>query len=186
MRIAGLSRENVLFWFFFISFASVAGALLFLAKPLFLSKTGIRASLVAEAKKWRGIPQEDISKNIGRRIKKYLDASKHTSRALVHVSEATPERLAIEIRLPWSEVSAKKRRQRAGLVCRLGADMLENAGAKDTIFLVHLQRMTKDSKASEPVGTMVYSLKDKKCIWRESFSEKFSYAKHLPMKMDDI
>ena len=161
------SRANFLFWVFFISFASLAGALLFFSKPLFLNKTGVKASLAEEAKKLRGMPPEAIAKKVGQILKKYLDASKHTSRADVHVSETAPERLSVDILLPWAEVSAKKRRQRAELVCRLGSDMLENAGAKDTIFLVNLLRMTRDSTASEPVGAMMYSPKEKKCTWKE-------------------
>ena len=167
MRTRKPSRVNFLFWLLFISFASAAGALLFFSKPLFLSKTGVKVSLVAEAKQLRGMPPGVITKNIGRTLKKYLDASKHTSRAEIRVSETSPERLFIDILLPWAEVSAKKRRQRAELVCRLGRDMLENAGAKDTIFLVNILRMTRDSTASERAGAMVYSSKDKKCIWKE-------------------
>lgn len=167
MRITGSSRKNFLFWFFFISFASLAGALLFFSKPLFLYKTGVKASLTVEAKKMRGMPPEAITKNVGQILKEYLDASKHTSRALVLVSESTPDRLTIDIQLPWAEVSAQKRRQRAELVCRLGSDMLENAGAKGTIFSVNLLRMARDSTTSEPVGAMVYSSIEKKCIWRE-------------------
>ena len=167
MKTAGSPRVNFLFWLLFISFASVAGALLFFSKPLFLSKSGIKVSLVSEAKKWRGMPPGVITKNTGRTLKKYLDASKHTSRAEIRVSETSPERLSIDILLPWAEVSAKKRRQRAELVCRLGRDMLESAGADDTIFLVNILRMAKGSKSSAPVGAMVYSPKDEKCVWKE-------------------
>lgn len=113
------------------------------------------------------MPPGVITKNTGRTLKKYLDASKHTSRAEIRVFETSPERLSIDILLPWAEVSAKKRRQRAELVCRLGRDMLENAGADDTIFLINILRMAKDSKSSAPVGAMVYSPKDEKCIWKE-------------------
>lgn len=167
MRFPHISRVNFLFWVLFISFASLAGVLLFFSQPLFLYKTGVKVSLVAEAEKWRGATPEDITKNIGLMLKKYLDASKHTSRADVRVSEISPERLSIDITLPWAEVSAKKRRQRAELVCRLGGDMLENAGAKGVIFLVNLLRMARDSTAGKPVGAMVYSPKDKKCTWKE-------------------
>ncbi len=167
MRTWKPSGVNFLFWFLFISFASIAGALLFFSKPLFLSKTGIKASLVAEAKKWGGMPPGDITKNVGQILKKYLDASKHTSRAEIRVSEMSPDRLSLDILLPWSEVSAKKRRQRAELICRLGRDMLENAGAKDAILFVNILRMARDSTVSEPVGVMVYSPKDKKCIWNK-------------------
>lgn len=167
MKIAGLSRKNLLFWMLFITFALIAGLLLFFSKPLFLSKTGVKASLAAEAKKLRGMSPEAITKNVGDILKKYLDSSKHTSRADVHVSETAPEILSVDILLPWAEVSAKKRRQRAELVCRLGGGMLENAGAKDTIFLVNIFRMTRDSKTSERTGAMVYSPKDKKCTWKE-------------------
>ena len=113
------------------------------------------------------MPPGDITKNAGKILKKYLDASKHTSRAEIRVSETSPDRLSLDILLPWSEVSAKKRKQRAELVCRLGSDMLENAGAKGTIFSVNLLRMARDSTTSEPVGAMVYSSIKKKCIWRE-------------------
>ena len=167
MKIAGSPRVSFLFWLLFISFASIAGLLLFFSKPLFLSKTGIKVSLISEAEKWRGMPPGVITKNTGRTLKKYLDASKHTSRAEIRVSETSPDRLSIDIQLPWAEVSAKKRRQRAELVCRLGRDMLENAGAKGTIFLVNVLRMARDSKSSALVGAMVYSPKDKKCIWKE-------------------
>ena len=167
MRTRKPSRVNFLFWILFISFASVAGALLFFSKPLFLSKSGIKASLLAEAMKWKGMPPGVITKNTGRTLKKYLDASKHTSRAEIHISESSPGRLSLDIQLPWAEVSAKKRRQRAGLACRLGRDMLENAGANDTIFRVNILRMTKNAKSSAPAGAMEYSPKDKKCIWKE-------------------
>ena len=167
MKIAGSPRANFLFWLLFISFASIAGLLLFFSKPLFLSKAGVKASLAAEAKKLRGMPPEAITKNVGHILKKYLDSSKHTSRADVHVSEIAPERLSVDILLPWAEVSAKKRRQRAELVCRLGGGMLENAGAKDTIFSVNILRMARDATASERAGAMVYSPKDKKCTWKE-------------------
>ena len=167
MRIPNLSRVNFLFWFVFIAFASAAGALLFFSQPLFLYKTGVKVSLMAEAKKLRGMPPEDITKNIGRILKNYLDASKHTSRADVRVSEIDRERLSINILLPWAEVSAKKRRQRAELVCRLGGEMLENAGAKNAILLVNLLRMARDLKTSEPVGAVVYSSQGKRCTWKE-------------------
>ena len=166
MRIPNPSRVNFLFWFVFIAFASAAGALLFFSQPLFLYKTGVKVSLMAEAKKLRGMPPENITKNIGRILKNYLDASKHTSRADIHVSDSTPDNLSIDILLPWAEVSAKKRRQRAELVCRLGGEMLESARAKNVILLVNLLRMTKDSTDSEPVGAMVYSPKDKECTWK--------------------
>ena len=166
MKITGSSRKNFLFWFFFILFASLAGAFLFFSKPLFLYKTGVTASLTVEAKKMRGMPPEVITKNVGQILKKFLDASKHTSRAVIRISETSSDRLSLDILLPWSEVSAKKRRQRAELVCRMGGGMLENAGAKNTVFLVNLLRMTRDSTASEPVGAMVYSSKDKKCSWK--------------------
>ena len=113
------------------------------------------------------MPPEDITKNIGRILKNYLDASKHTSRADVRVSEIDRERLSINILLPWAEVSARKRRQRAELVCRLGGEMLENAGAKNAILLVNLLRMARDLKTSEPVGAVVYSSQGKRCTWKE-------------------
>ncbi len=166
MRILNPSRANFFFWFSFISFASVAGVLLFFSQPLFLYKTGVKVSLLAEAKKLRGMPLGVITKNVGGILKEYLDASKHTSRADIHVSDSTPDNLSIDILLPWAEVSAKKRRQRAELVCRLGSEMLESARAKNVILLVNLLRMTKDSTDSEPVGAMVYSPKDKECIWK--------------------
>ncbi len=167
MRIPNPSRANFLFWFSFISFASVAGVLLFFSQPLFLYKTGVKVSLMAEAKKLRGIPPGVITKNVGGILKEYLDASKHTSRADIRVSDSTPDNLSIDILLPWAEVSAKKRRQRGELVCRLGGEMLESAGAKNVILFVNLLRMTKDSTNSEPVGAMVYSPKVKKCTWKE-------------------
>ena len=167
MSFSSLTQKKFLFWLFFISFASLAGLLLFFSKPLFLSKTGIKASLLAEAKKWKGMPPRVITKNLGLTLQKYLDASKHTSRAEIRISETSPYRLSLDILLPWAEVSAKKRRQRAELVCRLGGDMLENAGATDTIFLVNILRMARDSITSEPVGVMTYSSKDKKCAWKE-------------------
>ena len=167
MRIAGLSRKQFLFWLVFISFACMAGLLLFFARPLFLYDTGVKASLVAEAKNWKGMPPGVITKNVGRTLKKYLDASRRTSRADVRVSETSPTGLSLDIQLPWAEVSAKKRKQRAGLVCRLGGEMLENAGAKDTIFLVNILRMARDSTDSKPVGAMVYSSNGKSCNWKE-------------------
>ncbi|MDE0332569.1 MAG: hypothetical protein OXL41_11935 [Nitrospinae bacterium] len=112
------------------------------------------------------MPPETIAKNAGQILKRYLDASKHTSRADVRVSETAPKRLSVDILLPWAEVSDKKRRQRAELVCRLGSDMLVIAGATNTIFSVNLLRMTRDSTASEPAGSMVYSPKEKKCAWK--------------------
>ena len=168
MRMANSSRKKFLFWLFFISFACVAGSLLFFAQPLFLYETGVKASLVAEAKKWRGMPPGTITNNIGRTLKKYLDASKHTSRADIRVSETNLGRLSLDILLPWAEVSAKKRKQRAELVCRLGGEMFENAGAKGVVFLVNILRMTRDSTTSEPMGVMTYTSTEKKCAWKES------------------
>ncbi len=159
--------QKFLFWLLFISFAALAGLLLFFTQPLFLYETGVKASLVAEAKKWKGIPPPVITRNTGLTLKKYLDASTHTSRAKIRVSEASLGRLSLDILLPWAEVSAKKRKQRARLVCRLGGEMLESAGAKDVVFLVFILRMARDSTASDPVGVMSYSSSDKKCVWKE-------------------
>lgn len=118
------------------------------------------------------MPPGDITKDVGQILKKYLDASKHTSRAEIRVSGTSPDRLSIDILLPWAEVSAKKRRQRADLVCRLGGEMFENAGAKDVVFLVNILRMARDSTTSEPVGVMTYSPIDKNCTWKELFFRK--------------
>ncbi len=167
MRIVNPSRANFLFWFLFVSFASATGALLFFSESLFLGRAGVKASLMEEAKKLKGMAPEARTKNVGRILKGYLDASKHTSRAVVRVSEATADRLSLDVRLPWAEVSAKKRRQRAELVCRLGGDLLAGAGAKDAVFLVNIVRMRKDATGGEHVGAMRYSASDKECIWKE-------------------
>ena len=161
------SRTHLLFWLLFASFALAALALLFFSEPLFLRETGAKASLTAEARKWRGAPRAAIMKSAGEALARYLGASRPVSGAVVRVSEATSDRLSIEVRLPWAEVSARKRRQRAGLACRLGADMLEAAGARDASLLVSLRRTRKDASASDPAGAMAYSPKSGKCEWKE-------------------
>lgn len=167
MRTAGPSRAHFLFWLIFVSFASAAGALLFFSEPLFLGGGGAKASLVAEARKWRGMPPGVVTARVGAALKGYLDASRHASRAAVRVSEARPDRLSLDVRLPWAEVSAKKRRQRAEVICRLGGAMLEGAGAVRATLLVNLRRMRRDSAADAPAGRMTYSPGERRCAWEE-------------------
>ncbi len=167
MRTARPARAHFLFWLAFVSFASAAGALLFFSEPLFLGTTGVKASLVAEARKWRGMPPGVITSKVGAALKGYLDASRHASRAAVRVSRSGAEGLSLDVRLPWAEVSAKKRRQRAELICRLGGAMLEGAGAVRATLLVNLRRMRRDSTADEPAGRMTYSPGERRCAWGE-------------------
>ncbi len=167
MRNAQPSRTQFFFWFFFIAFAATAGALLFFSQSLFLREAGVKASLTAQAKNLAGAPPAAITKGVGRILKEYLDTSKHTSRATVRVSQSTRERLSLDVSLPWAEVSAKKRKQRAELICRLGGGMLESAGARSVVFSVRVFRMRKNAAAGDLVGVMTHSSKQRKCVWKE-------------------
>ena len=160
-------RRNLLFWLAFALFAGTAGAVLFLSEPLFLREAGVKASLLERAAGLRGLPPARVTGEAGKMLKAYLDASKPVNRVETEIAEASAERLAFTLLLPWAEVDPKKQRQRAESVARLAAEMLQAAGAGGAAVLVRVRRFRKDSTESDPVGSYVHRPAGGGFEWRE-------------------
>ncbi|MEK6712190.1 MAG: hypothetical protein AABZ64_16605 [Nitrospinota bacterium] len=162
-------RRQALFWACFLLAAAIPAGALFLAKSLYLDRAGVEADLLRRAAALRGGPPERAAVEVGRVLKAYLDATRHVSRAEVEIAEASAARLALRVSLPWSEVSAKKRRQRAEAMGRLAAAMLERAGAGEAEVEVEVRRFRKDAgRESDPAGRYARGPRGKGEEWREA------------------
>jgi hypothetical protein len=162
-------RRRLLFWLGFLLIVGLPAGALFLAKPLFLERAGAEAELLRRAAALRGAPPERAAVEVGRMVKAYLDAFRHVSRAEVEVRAASAERLAFTVFLPWSEVGAKQRRQRAEAMGRLAAGMLRSAGAEGVAVEVEVRRWRKDSAVrSDPAGRYLQGPGAGRGEWREA------------------
>jgi hypothetical protein len=163
------SRRQALFWLGFLLIVAVPAGALFLAKPLFLDRAGAEAELLRRAAALRGEPPARAAAGVGRMARAYLDTFRHVSRAEVEVRQASAERLAFTVSLPWSEVSARQRRKRAEALGRLAAAMLRSAGAEGVAVEVELRRWRKDSaERSDPAGRYLHDPRTDRGEWREA------------------
>lgn len=165
--MSGPGRRQLLFWLGFLAIVAVPAGALFLAKPLFLERSGAEAELLRRAEALRGQPPERAAAGVGRMAKEYLDTSRHVSRAEVEVREASARRLAFTVSLPWSEVSASHRRRRAEALGRLASGMLRRAGAEGVAVEVEVRRWRKDSAGrSGPAGRSLHDPRTGRSEWR--------------------
>ncbi len=161
-----LPRNNYIFWIFAAIFLAATSLFLFWAQPLFLGGGSAQSQLRARAARLRTAPPGAAAAEIGRLIKSFLDASKHSSRVEVSVDEASAARLAFTLIVPWSVSSEKLHRRRGETTARLTASLLKSASAAQTGVEVRIRRKRKLTDESDPAGRAVYDPASEKVTWR--------------------
>ncbi|MEE9275083.1 MAG: hypothetical protein V3V62_07230 [bacterium] len=160
-------RNDILLWVIGGAITVLAAVLLWGADALFFEESGVKANLLARAERLRGRGEAEAAAEVGRMLKKFLDASKHASETEVKIDEAGARRLAFTLTVPWSQRSGKKLELRGGTTARLAAEMLERAGAGGAAVRVEIRRRRREKDSgSEPIGRTTHAPGSGRFEWR--------------------